>query len=515
MPCHTTDYSPIVIALVILALIAIMSSDQLAGFSTFGIQPIVPEEETQQEQGNQVGGFEIQPIEQQPPAPAQTFGIRGFTVQAAGTTILSDTFDSPPINSSNWNITAGNPEVSDRCSFVSSPNASVFGGEGAAETIESVPLDTSSASTIGVAFWWRQGNSTGGCDEPDPNEDLVFSYNLSNGTFATLATFLGSTAGTSDFNQSSFVITDPLAFHPNFKLRIQNTLSGTNLDFWGVDDVSVVLNASIPIGSCTNITTSGSYALNQSISANQTCIEVQANDTMLDCQGFNITFGTGGGNDARGINAVSQSNITVQNCNIVKDSATGSSGFGVKFAGVSNSAIFNNNISVTGAFSSRGIALNAPSAANSNNSISGNTIATSGTSTHHYGIQVDAGTNNSITSNIISTSGTGVSTSNIGIYYGSNAGNIISNSITTAGHSFNHGISTSTVSSNNISGNTIVTSGASGSNHGMQLFGSNSNVLGNNNVTTVAIDSYGFYVFGSSHNRFFRNSINFSFSTSV
>ncbi|MFH1212434.1 MAG: LamG-like jellyroll fold domain-containing protein, partial [Candidatus Woesearchaeota archaeon] len=163
-----------------------------------------------------------------------------------------------------------------------------------------------------------------------------------------------------------------------------------------------------------------------------------------------------------------------------------------------SNAVYSNDISASGsADSNYGVYLyqNVNYA-----NVSDNNISTSGTTLNHgiyaTGTATLSVNNSFIDSNIINASGSGIS--NYGIYLLTNANRntIRGNDVRTSGSSTSHGIFLSTtLSSNNISGNTIAASGASAYAFYL-LVNANRNVLAGNAVSGV----YGYYFESSSHN---------------
>jgi parallel beta-helix repeat protein len=79
------------------------------------------------------------------------------------------------------------------------------------------------------------------------------------------------------------------------------------------------------IGNCTNITLGGSYVLNQSITGVQPgknkCIDIQANNVLLDCAGYSLTHNNSAGSigiAGNGTNILFSPlrNVTIQNCSV-------------------------------------------------------------------------------------------------------------------------------------------------------------------------------------------------------
>ena len=102
---------------------------------------------------------------------------------------------------------------------------------------DSPAVDLSGMSNGDVSFWIKQGSYNCG-EEPDSNENLYIQYRTSSGSYVTLRTMSGSTAGGTS---STYTHNLPsAAFHSNFKMRFyQNSGSGTCCDYWYFDDVSL------------------------------------------------------------------------------------------------------------------------------------------------------------------------------------------------------------------------------------------------------------------------------------
>ncbi|MBS3107390.1 hypothetical protein J4468_00580, partial [Candidatus Woesearchaeota archaeon] len=95
-------------------------------------------------------------------------------------------------------------------------------------------------------------------------------------------------------------------------------------------------SAQYTISDCGNISVEGHYVLNQSISANGTCLIINTSNIDLDCMGFNIDFNTlGAYNGQIGITAalgtVLLSNLTIRNCIIADTNASNTTGLGISF----------------------------------------------------------------------------------------------------------------------------------------------------------------------------------------
>jgi len=102
------------------------------------------------------------------------------------------------------------------------------------DTLESCVVDTSSAASADVIYWFEQ---TGGNEPPDPGNDLFAEFYSSSGMWTVLAQHLGSDPDMSAFQQHTVPL--PLnALHPGFRLRFRTTGDPT-FDDWFVDDVEI------------------------------------------------------------------------------------------------------------------------------------------------------------------------------------------------------------------------------------------------------------------------------------
>ncbi|NIO20643.1 MAG: hypothetical protein GTN76_07865 [Candidatus Aenigmarchaeota archaeon] len=125
--------------------------------------------------------------------------------------------------------------------------------------------------------------------------------------------------------------------------------------------IFALLNAqpvlSVNIDNCSVLDTQGeTYNLTQDIwnSTNSTCMDVQANDVILDCQGYRIDGVDGG--DTYGVFIVNYDNVTVRNCEISDWT------YGIYMSSSTDDKIYNNLIT---SITNRGI--NAFSSSNYNN----------------------------------------------------------------------------------------------------------------------------------------------------
>ena len=151
---------------------------------------------------------------------------------------------------------------------------------------------------------------------------------------------------------------------------------------------------------CGTLNTSGAtYTLNQSLGsgAEGDCIEVANDSIILDCAGYNITYGNATGGAGifvfNELNENSFNNITIQNCILIQNT-TGNNDSAIQIgANPTNITLYNNTITALGS-NSNGIHFEANA---TNTNITSNNINISGTGVH--GISFES---NSVNANITS-----------------------------------------------------------------------------------------------------------------
>ncbi|MFH1326989.1 MAG: NosD domain-containing protein [archaeon] len=234
------------------------------------------------------------------------------------------------------------------------------------------------------------------------------------------------------------------------------------------------------------------YELNTSISSSYNCLNINATNITLDCQGYNITFGnaTGGkgifvfDGDEGGYN-----NITIQNCLVVQN-VSGADHTAIYFGGSSeNGVVYNNTIIVFG-YDTPGMLFENNSV---NVNISSNNITTSGEL--GVGIVLDENASEAdISNNIITTSGEDAS----GIKMAdSSSGLVYNNTITTSGNWSLTGamggiwLESSTFNIN-VSTNTITMSGYG--NAGMWIWSCSNHSIENNVITILGRSLSGMFL---------------------
>jgi len=117
-------------------------------------------------------------------------------------------------------------------------------------------------------------------------------------------------------------------------------LAGQNCSAEGVCVGNVVIQINIiPITDCTTINSPGYYSLNQSLTTTGTCITINANNVVLDLNGFNII----GSNivESYGIYANSVSGLTIENGTIKNFNKNSEKASGVFLSNTINSTILN------------------------------------------------------------------------------------------------------------------------------------------------------------------------------
>ncbi len=133
------------------------------------------------------------------------------------------------------------------------------------------------------------------------------------------------------------------------------------------------------ITDCGNVAESNILSTN--ISSAETCLNIITDNVELDCNGFTITYDTGGTGEDAGINVSDRNNITIKNCIVSDGDSGGSNGVGILFTRVNNSLAENNTIQTNGIANNHGIRLENSS---NQNIINNTNITTSGTTS--YGI---------------------------------------------------------------------------------------------------------------------------------
>ncbi|HEV8290112.1 MAG TPA: right-handed parallel beta-helix repeat-containing protein [Candidatus Norongarragalinales archaeon] len=259
-------------------------------------------------------------------------------------------------------------------------------------------------------------------------------------------------------------------------------------------------NAYTNVTDCTTLnSTSETYLLNTSIVSSGTCLTINANNIVIDCAGWNITYGYGAANKF-GVGNTGFNNITVKNCLFTKNSTSFAFTNSINFSNANDSYIYNNTIRTNGSTDSYGIILSGGSC---RNRIENNTIIATGTGDNNFGIFLfSRNSNNTIIGNNITTNGVNLN-DGVKIEDNSNNNTVTQNNITIsrATGNFNTGIELKTSTSNNtITGNQIITNGTD-NNYGLLVTGNN-NTVNNNNITArgTTVFNIGISIFGTPGN---------------
>ncbi|GEM_PF-2352327 len=238
-------------------------------------------------------------------------------------------------------------------------------------------------------------------------------------------------------------------------------------------------------------TSYATYTLNQSMGsgADGDCLLIANDSIILDCAGFNITYGNATG--GAGIYVFNESgengfnNITIQNCILIQN-ITGDGDAGIQIgANSTNITLYNNTITTLGS-DSNGIHFEANA---TNTNITSNNINISGTEVHGISFESNS-VNANITSNNITTSG--IESHGIFLADGSNNVNATLNIITTSGvNSSGIKIGDSSINAS-VNFNDITTSGSGLETCGIYLAesGTNANIT-SNTVNTSGEDASG------------------------
>src|SRR3989344_703771 len=275
----------------------------------------------------------------------------------------------------------------------------------------------------------------------------------------------------------------------------------------GSDDGARVRSNSVLILDDTCSTLTADKTLTNAVSSTGTCFTVGASGITLDCDGYQITYGTGG--QGYGINNTGNYNdVTIRDC-VIKKGASGLTDNNVAInvsAGANGTIIINNTIVTGGITLNHGIAVTEYS---NQTRIENNTIYTNGTSTSNFGIYVASSFALNAVGNTIVTNGTG---NDYGIYLfsGSNHSTVRNNTISVQGHLSNtFGVYIREVSTNNsFSGNTIYTGGGN-DNYGITAdSNSGRNIIENNSIyTNGTSNNYGIYILTSLSEQIYGNTI--------
>ncbi len=265
-----------------------------------------------------------------------------------------------------------------------------------------------------------------------------------------------------------------------------------------------------PLATCSNITENAE--LTQDISSNATCINVFADNLVLDCRGFSITYGYTSYSNKYGVNNDQGfNNFTAKNCNITQALAGNTGHHGIYMAGGTSITLENNTIWTKGESSDAISLLSVNLSRIVNNNLTASGLAGDG-------VYADSSHYNNISHNII------LYTANHGVSLSSSTNNTISNN--TIANSPNYGVAL-TGSLNNTVQNNVIWNRTNGVDlrSGSQLNTVIENTIYNNTGDGVYIDFFGSnrqnkIVFNQIHNNsgggiYLRNSVENNISSNT
>jgi PGF-pre-PGF domain-containing protein len=94
--------------------------------------------------------------------------------------------------------------------------------------------------------------------------------------------------------------------------------------------------------------------LSEDLNSSATCLTINASNIVIDCSGYNITYGSGGGS-TYGIYNYGYDNVSVLNCELVEGSTSGSEKHGINFNNSLGSIVWNNTFLIFDGQGSNGI----------------------------------------------------------------------------------------------------------------------------------------------------------------
>lgn len=167
---------------------------------------------------------------------------------APGTTLFSDDFERAAL--APWTTTnAANSGILAGAQVSSSPTRGLFTRR-AAVTTTSPPFNAA-VPAAELAIWVRRGSDLFS-EDPDTGEDLVLEYQRSDSSWEQLWVYNG--AGTAGQIYQDTLALPPEALHTNLAIRARQTGgSGTDFDYWHIDDVIVTERAlplPLAVGAC-------------------------------------------------------------------------------------------------------------------------------------------------------------------------------------------------------------------------------------------------------------------------
>jgi hypothetical protein len=166
--------------------------------------------------------------------------ITSFSVLSApGDILFSDDFEG---TLGQWTVTSAGGDAGISSATANSGSNSLY-TRWQDVTVTSDAIDTSAAGQIEITAWIRKGDDTFS-ENPETGDNLVFQYLSDSNNWITVETYIGGGTQGEIFALSTFLSAP--ALHNNFRVRFrQLTGSGTDWDYWHIDDVAVTERAAI------------------------------------------------------------------------------------------------------------------------------------------------------------------------------------------------------------------------------------------------------------------------------
>ena len=447
-------------------------------------------------------------------------------------------------------------------------NANILSTHTSSLSIELVNAQTNyNPTTAGYGYGYGYNSSSGTYTNINQSFDYGYGYGYGYGydSFNT-AIKSGTSATTAEFIYNVTWTTPSVDSNTEYKVKMYATGDDDNSNsakyYLKTPATITVQNIGELVTSCGTLNSSDKlYILSQSIGsgAGNDCIIISNESIILDCAGYNITFGNATNGFGVAVadednNMTSFDNVTIKNCVLIQNT-TGLSEGAIFFGEISNNATVYNNTIITigpgttgiyfeGNSSNANISLNNITTSGINGTgiflstngndanIKSNTIITSANDSSGIKIE-DASTNITIYNNTITISGNlNLMDAFGGIFLEQDTSdiNVSSNIITTSGINdagiwiwgSNHSIDSNTITASgeqgdgiyisddvgtNLTSNTITISGNASYGIYSQMSETSSLIFYNNVITTSANHSDGIHLQGDSTNNISLNNI--------
>ncbi|MEK6822805.1 MAG: hypothetical protein AABY13_03165, partial [Nanoarchaeota archaeon] len=255
--------------------------------------------------------------------------------------------------------------------------------------------------------------------------------------------------------------------------------TGTNTFIFNVGHFTNY-SASPSTGSCGVVTED--TVLSQNVNSSSDCFTIGAHNIELDCANFRINYSQGSKGSAVVLNGFD--NVTIKRCTVVNVPRTDA--HGINLTNTNNSFVLASTLVVdgdgaVGIFVERAF----------NNTLTNNTINTTGTGNNKHGVLFrNQSAFNIVQDNAIRTNGSGVNNTGIMLIYDVNFTIVRNNTIVTSGIDHNYGISVGLNANNNsVIGNRITT-GGDFTNSGVFLDQCSGALIANNTIKASGSGQY-------------------------